>query len=135
MMYMNIAKMKLRRLLAIVSPGARVIIVMSLILGCIGNIYAQQEIKDDPFESLLPIQQPKEGAQTQQVTQTAPAISIEGVLWDSDKPQAIIDGDVYKVGDTLKRTDAKIYKIEKNKVSIFYGGRLFEMGISKKGVK
>jgi type II secretory pathway component PulC len=99
------------------------------------NIWAQQESTDDPFVSLLPARQVKEGEKQNTTVVGPPQISIEGVLWDSDTPGAIIDGDVYKVGDALKRLDAKVYKIEKNKVFIFYSGTLFEMNITKKEVK
>ncbi len=88
------------------------------------------EDKNDPFDSLLPAKSASTGEKPKAVE--PPAISIEGVLWGTDMPETIIDGEVYKVGDTLKNVDAKIYKIEKNKVSIFYEGRLFEMKVTGK---
>jgi type II secretory pathway component PulC len=109
------------------------IAVMLLCIGSAINIWAQQSAKDDPFTSLLPAQE--KGGQKNPAAVSPPQVKIEGVLWDSDMPQVIIDGDVYKVGDTLKRVKAKVYKIERNKVFIFYSGRLFEMGIGKKEVK
>lgn len=110
------------------------IIISLLCAATIANIYAEGEIKDEPFDSLLPepTEKPGGGPVSSKVNVAPPQISVEGVLWGNDSPQTIIDGDVYKVGDTLKRVDAKVYKIEKNKVFIFYSGRLFEMGINKK---
>jgi type II secretory pathway component PulC len=108
------------------------ILLILLSLGVISNLYAQRETKEDPFESLLPVQKVSDKSSGKVVNITPPQVTIEGVLWDSSTPQAIIDGNVYKIGDTLKNVDAKIYKIEKNKVFLFYSGRLFEMGITKK---
>jgi len=93
-----------------------------------------QENKTDPFDSLLP---EKEAGQTQlpdgtTKVATPPPVAIEGVAWDTSMPQVIIDGDVYKVGETLKNLDAKVYKIEKNNVFIFYEGRLYEMKVTGK---
>lgn len=89
-----------------------------------------EENKSDPFVSLLP-QKGDKGLSGKKIV-SPPPITIEGALWNTDTPQAIIDGDVYKVGDKLKGYDAKIYKIEGNVVSIFYEGRLFEMKVSRK---
>lgn len=95
------------------------------------SVYCFAENKTDPFESLLPVKESQQKADQIKAPQP-PAVSIEGALWDSDMPQAIIDGDVYKVGDTLKSVDAKIYKIEKNRVFIFYEGILYEMKVTGK---
>lgn len=97
------------------------------------NCFSQVN-KNDPFDSLLP---EKEGAGTilpdgTEKVSTPPPVTVEGAVWNTDTPQAIIDGDVYKVGDTLKNLDAKVYKIEKNSVFIFYEGRLHEMKVAGK---
>jgi len=94
--------------------------------------YSVADIRPDPFVSLLPVKDEQKKAEEKAKTPQPPAISIEGALWDSDMPQAIIDGDVYKVGETLKSIDAKIYKIEKNRVFIFYEGILYEMKVTGK---
>lgn len=114
----------------------RIILVMFASVVIISVAHAQEKIKDDPFESALPQRQEAQPGAGEHTTAIAPpSISIEGVLWGTSIPQAIINGDVYKVGDTLKDLDAKIYKIEKNRIFIFYGGKLFEMNISKKEAK
>jgi len=87
---------------------------------------------EDPFEPSLPKQEKPGDTKPLKGAPSAPNIAIQGVLWNSDVPQVIIDGEVYKAGDKLKTVDAKIYKIDKNRVFIFYEGRLYDMGVAKK---
>lgn len=91
----------------------------------------------DPFESYLPKEtetgrlfSPKKNEEV-----GPPPITIEGVLWGSNKPMAIIDGEVYGVGDTLLTVEAKVFKIKDNTVFISYGERIYEMNIKTKGVQ
>jgi hypothetical protein len=99
------------------------------------SVYSEEaNNKEDPFESFLPAKQEGSSAQNQKPA-LPPPVEIQGVLWGSDTPQTIIDGEVYKVGDTLKNVDGKVYKIEKNTVSIFYEGRLYEMKVMAKSKK
>lgn len=109
----------------------KIIIGFSVFLNLLSG-YSAAETKGDPFDSLLPVKEGPKNPDGKPKVSQPPAISIEGALWDSDMPQAIIDGDVYKVGDTLKSIDAKIYKIEKNRVFIFYEGMLYEMKVTGK---
>jgi len=89
----------------------------------------------DPFEPLIPIEEAA-GDQSgyafgeEQEIQPPPVV-VEGVLWGRTTPQTIIDGEVYKSGDTLKTVDAKILKIEKNIVFISHKGKVFEMKTKK----
>lgn len=92
-------------------------------------------VSEDPFEPLLPKQEKPGDLKPLKGAPTAPGVTIQGVLWNSDVPQVIIDGEVYKIGDKLKTIDAKIYRIEKNRVFIFYEGRLYDMGVAKKTKK
>lgn len=103
------------------------------------EVYAQgEEGERDPFEPIItkgeelppPPPPPPPPHVLEEVT--PPAVNIEGVLWGTDKPLTIIDGEVYSLGDTLKNADAKVEKIEKNKVFILYQGQVFEMGIKSK---
>ncbi|MFH1655930.1 MAG: hypothetical protein ABH954_04915 [Candidatus Omnitrophota bacterium] len=52
-----------------------------------------------------------------------PRFIIQGMVWDTDLPQAIIDGVVYKVGDQFQ--DAKILEISKDGVKLLYRDRIF----------
>jgi hypothetical protein len=89
----------------------------------------------NPFESLLPKEEkPAEPAKKKKAPETLP-VTVEGVLWDSSTPQTIIDGDVYKVGDTLKKIDAKVFRIDKNIVYLTKEDKVYKktVGKEKKG--
>ena len=97
--------------------------------------YCQGFILADPFEPLIPIEETagvQDGYEFQEEEILPPAVVIEGVLWGKTTPQAIIDGEVYKIGDTLKNVDAKILKIENNIVFISHQGKVFEMETGKR---
>jgi type II secretory pathway component PulC len=95
----------------------------------------------DPFDSLLPAP-PTVVPNNQPIIRNnfiQPAanpvakplnLSVEGILWGTDKPSAIINGVVYKIGDTLKDIDVKLYDIQKNKILIIYEGRLQDFGVN-----
>ncbi|MDD5584003.1 MAG: hypothetical protein PHV55_02985 [Candidatus Omnitrophica bacterium] len=87
----------------------------------------------DPFDSVIPDESSGVEASTpgQEETIEPPKVTIEGVAWGVDVPQAIIDGEVYKAGDMLKGVEAKVFKIEKNAVLLEYKGKIFETGIQK----
>ena len=62
----------------------------------------------DPMESLLPAREPSSLAQPAAVaprvlapTQPPGLTRLEGMVWSAGKRQAIIDGEVYKVGDSV----------------------------------
>ncbi len=52
-----------------------------------------------------------------------PSIRVEGVIWGSARPQAIIDGEVYDIGDVVK--EAEIIGIDREGVTLFYKDRKF----------
>ncbi len=61
-----------------------------------------------------------------------PAIRVEGMIWGSERPQAIIDGEVYDVGDVVEVYDvgdvveeAEIIGIDREGVTLFYKDRKF----------
>ena len=90
----------------------------------------------NPFESLLPKNEVTPGAgaragEPQEVTKPL-TIVVQGVLWGSQMPQAIIDGEVYKVGDQLKSLeDASVLRITNNVVFITHGDKIHKMMVSK----
>ena len=52
-----------------------------------------------------------------------PAFVITGVIWNTNRPQAIIDGRVVNIGDTV--SDSKVIAIERYKIEIVYQGKSF----------
>jgi hypothetical protein len=101
------------------------------------NAFAFEE---DPFIPMLPKEIPKKVVQTAalveaapvQETVTPPTLTVAGVLWGTDKPMAIINGNVYGVGAMIGESGAKIHKIEKNVVTIIYKMQTFDLTTSKK---
>jgi len=91
----------------------------------------------DPFESYLPKETEGVSAISQDKMHDLgpPPVTIEGILWGTDRPMVIIDGEVYGVGDMLQTVEAKVFKIKKNTVFISYGERIYEMNVKTKGVQ
>jgi len=52
-----------------------------------------------------------------------PDFVIQGMVWSSDNPQAIIDGQVLRIGDEIK--EAKILSISKEGVKFLFRGKIF----------
>ncbi|MFH1505128.1 MAG: hypothetical protein ABIH08_07080 [Candidatus Omnitrophota bacterium] len=99
--------------------------------------YSQDGYRD-PFRS--PFQKPIASAQEteteikeqEQENFNPPPVAIEGILWSTSKPMTIISGEVYEPGAKIKDIDAKVFKIEKKSVSIYYRNKLYEMKIKEK---
>lgn len=92
-----------------------------------------QDSQRDPFESLLPEEEVKTQTDEEgKIEVSAPlSVTLEGVLWGTDTPRAIIDGEVYKVGDTLKDVDASVFRITENVVFISYGEKIYKLKTGK----
>ena len=93
-------------------------ILVSLVF--LGFSYSQSKYKD-PFEPLLPREIKEKGERQEKVTSpiedSLPPMVVQGILWGSDSPQVIIDGEVYKSGNKLKNIDAQVFKIEIGRAS------------------
>ncbi|MFH1867882.1 MAG: general secretion pathway protein GspB [Candidatus Omnitrophota bacterium] len=50
-----------------------------------------------------------------------PDLKIQGLLWKSDMPQVIVNGQVLKLGDTIE--GVKISDIKKEGITVEHGGR------------
>ncbi len=60
-------------------------------------------------------------------------VHIEGIIWSEDMRQVIINGEVYNEGDNLRSNkDAKIIKIGKDRVDIYYRGELYRNSVTSK---
>lgn len=94
------------------------------------NLNPMPDFKN-PFVSMLPKKEiivPKtEVTETPQIVQqpviTLPTLTITGLIWNSDRPQAIVNGQVVTIGDVID--GAKITKIDKNGIETAFGGQNF----------
>lgn len=50
-----------------------------------------------------------------------PHVTISGIIWNSDRPQAIINGKIVDIGDTI--LDLKITDIQKSGVEAMFHGK------------
>ncbi len=53
---------------------------------------------------------------------TLPEFDVKGMIWNTDSPQAIINGQILHLGDEIK--DAKIIEISKEGVKLLFRGRI-----------
>ncbi|HOW36247.1 MAG TPA: hypothetical protein PL155_07525 [Candidatus Omnitrophota bacterium] len=105
-----------------------------------GNASTKKETLSfkDPFSSPLPKKKiiPKKVEERIPVKPVAeivkvereiipPSLSIQGLIWNTDRPQAIINESVVGIGDTIE--GAKIVSIQKTGVSIAYEGKTFQI--------
>jgi len=107
--------------------------IISLFLALIPLAVLAYEF-EDPFLPMLPKkEQPVQAPVIEAVQDVVqefvkePVVNIQGVLWGTDMPMAIIDGEIYKVGAIIKGTDAKIHKIEKNNVIVIVKTQIFTL--------
>ena len=102
----------------------------------INSSMSEEELElKNPFEDVLPkdkdliIDSPHSGEEEV----FPPDIYVEGVLWGTDKPCAIINGKVYKKGDYILSREIQLLDIDKNIVFIWYKGKIFKFGVKKGG--
>ena len=84
----------------------------------------------DPMKSLLPPPapppvSPQAGAKPAAPVIMPPAATLEGMLWGGSQPRAILNGEVYQVGDFV--AGAKIVSIDRNGVTVEVSGTTFEL--------
>lgn len=110
------------------------ILFLFIFISYVSVIFAQEPYRD-PFEKRLPkivsgiVEEIKEYIAP---PVAPPAIEISGILLGYDGGRVIIDGEVYKEGDKVVSRGVEIRHIDKDKVTILYQGKLFEIGIEKK---
>ena len=100
----------------------------------VASVYSQTGYRD-PFEPVIKEEAAESsatGTTTTEETKELPAsMVVEGILWGTDDPRAIISSEVYKVGDVVKGVGAKIIKIEGNSVYIGYGETVYRMSVKE----
>ena len=57
---------------------------------------------------------------SEEIEISLPELTIEGIIWHSDMPQAIVDGSVVRIGDIVKGVE--IVGIEKKGIIVSYNG-------------
>jgi hypothetical protein len=79
----------------------------------------------DPFMPQIKKEEKKKESDDSSVGREVviPDFSIQGMVWSSDNPQAIIDGQVLRIGDEIK--EAKILSISKEGVKFLFRGKIF----------
>ena len=98
-------------------------------------LYTAHHLRD-PLQSLLPeLPQPQTAQDTSGISQKAPVsqaplppLKVEGLWWETQQPRAIINGEVYGVGDQV--SGATIKAIGRDGVTFEFDGRLVEVGIT-----
>lgn len=86
---------------------------------------------NNPFLNLIEAEIKKETANKPQdikkgnAVKSLPAYTIQGVIWGTELPQAIINNKVFKIGDMLD--EAKVENIDKNGVIVSLNGTLFTL--------
>jgi len=69
-----------------------------------------------------PFQEEKIGVENEPIeTGPLPSVTIQGIVWGSALPQAIINNKVVKVGDTVEQM--QILEISKNGIIVLYGNQ------------
>lgn len=58
-----------------------------------------------------------------------PALTVQGIIWDSKRPQAIINNKVLNLGDTI--SEARITDINKNGVTVSFYSREYNLSVAQ----
>jgi competence CoiA-like predicted nuclease len=80
--------------------------------------YTSQNLRD-PFKN--PFEKEKELEQSFSTELDLSRFQIQGMVWNSDTPQAIINNTVVNIGDVIE--DVEIVAIHKEGIYVFYEGR------------
>jgi hypothetical protein len=90
------------------------------------NIEYKAEGLRDPFQS------PLVEAKTPAITETSgaaesvpPSLTVQGLVWGGNFPQAIVNNKVVRTGDTIDGT--RIISIDKDGVTVLFGERQYKL--------
>ena len=95
-------------------------------------LYTADELRD-PLVPLFP-EESKPAAVKPPAAEASPQIPeppkmvLEGVIWGGQIPQAIIDGEVYTVGDLVR--GARIVSISRDSIAVELQGATFQLTLS-----
>lgn len=81
----------------------------------------------DPFQKDIPQERSvKQEAQPSETKQSQPpALTVQGLIWGGNFPQAIINNKVVKTGDSIE--GARILSIDKEGITVFYDGNEYNL--------
>jgi hypothetical protein len=85
----------------------------------------------DPFEAAYPKKQVKkevasnEAASAEESAKNLPDFIVQGLIWGGSMPQAIIDGNVVHIGDTIQ--EAKVVYIDKEGITVLFYGKEYKI--------
>ena len=86
--------------------------------------------KTEIFPTVKPEIKPKPQTQIVQEVKKPPVVnppvlSISGLVWNTDRPQAIVNGQIYELGDSVD--NATIMEINENGIIVMYKGSKFNI--------
>lgn len=91
-----------------------------------GDNYSDGSFND---QLLIPIPegniQPQPAAVPEPVKPTPPALTLNGIVWNTDRPQAIINDQVLSQGDTIE--GARIVSIRKSGINLVFENENFTL--------
>ncbi len=101
------------------------------------SLYAQDVQELNPFMDWLPRkvipskEKPKKRYVKGSVEELRLDIKVEGTIWNAKVPCAIINGEVYKIGDKIE--DAEVVDVDKEGVTLMYKKKIYIFPVKKKG--
>jgi type II secretory pathway component PulC len=81
----------------------------------------------DPFRLFKPVKETKK-IDIVEIPVNPPELQVSGLVWGAETPQAIINGKVVKIGDTVE--NARIENIGKSGVVIEFSGKKFTLPVA-----
>jgi len=89
--------------------------------------YSSQDFRD-PFLNYLPQKAAVEvsGSETEGFTSKFKSLTVEGIIWGSSMPQAIVNNRVIKIGDELE--GARVTGINKDGITLLMQDREYKLG-------
>ena len=86
-----------------------------------GHYWYNSQCNVEPYQPLPAELEPEEQAYIPKPTIALPKFSISGIIWNSKRPQAIINGQIVEVGDTI--SEIKITGIHKEGIEGLFDGK------------
>jgi len=93
--------------------------------------YSADSLKD-PFEVYSEKKKEQE-PEAKLKAKPLPPLTVQGIIWGTPLPQAIINGKVLKIGDMIDGVE--ITRIDKEGVEVFYAGRSYFLASPASGGK